>query len=206
MSPADYPYPPDEFDGAAASAGPRGVHRTPRTWWSRWWPFVAAVVLFPVLAYAAVTVISDGVDLPWQGSGTTTEETTGADGEAEDATEPTEEATEPAEDEATQTPTPEPTPEAVVDLARSVEVFNATTTSGLASAAKDAVEAAGFTNVSSGNWDGDDQAATVVYYPAAADVATAQAVAAALGIASVAESAEVAPEGIVVVLAGDFTP
>lgn len=205
MSPADYPYPPDEFDGAAASAGPRGVHRTPRTWWSRWWPFVVAVVLFPVLAYAAVTVISDGVDLPWQGSETATEDTAGTDDATGGAADPTEEATEPAE-EATPTPTPEPTPDAVVDLARAVEVFNATTTSGLASSAKDAVEAAGFTNVSSGNWDGDDQAATVVYYPAAADVATAQAVAAALGIAAVEESVDLAPEGIVVVLADDFTP
>ncbi|HQY34289.1 MAG TPA: LytR C-terminal domain-containing protein [Actinotalea sp.] len=204
MSPADYPYPPDEFDGAAASAGPRGVHRTPRTWWSRWWPFVAAVVLAPVLAYAAVTVVSDGVDLPWQGSDTATEEETPAEEATEDAAEPTEEATE--EPGASPEPAPEPTPEAVVDLARAVEVFNSTTTAGLASAAQDAVEAAGFTDVSSGNWDGDDQAATVVYYPAAADVATAQAVAAALGIAAVEESVDLAPEGIVVVLADDFTP
>ena len=200
MSPADYPYPPDEFDGAAASAGPRGVHRTPRTWWSRWWPFVAALVLFPALAYAAVTVISDGVDLPWQGAQTAIEEPAGTGESTEAAAEPTEEAIE------TPTPTPTPTPEAVVDLTRAVEVFNATTTAGLASSAQDDVEAAGFTDVSSGNWDGDDQAATVVYYPTAADVATAQAVADALGIATVQESAALAPEGIVVILADDFTP
>jgi len=160
-------------------------------------------VLFPVLAYAAVTVISDGVDLPWQGSETATEETAGTDDATGGAADPTEEATEPAEEA---TPTPEPTPDAVVDLARAVEVFNATTTSGLASSAKDAVEAAGFTNVSSGNWDGDDPAASIVHYPAAADVATAQAVATALGIAAVEESAELAPAGIVVILADDFTP
>jgi len=204
VSPAAYPYPPDEFD-AAAAAGPRGVHRTPRSWWSRWWPFVLAVVLFPALAYGAVTLVSDGVTLPWQDA--TDEPTSDQVDESEqpldetavETDEPTAEATE----EATETPEP---PAAVVDLARQVEVFNSTTTSGLASAGRDALEVAGFTAVTSGNWSGDDPEASVVYYPAAADIATAQAVATALGLSAVQESAEQAPEGIVAVLAGDFTP
>ena len=51
-----------------------------------------------------------------------------------------------------------------------------------------------------------DPDASIVYYATPEDVATAQAVAAALGLTAVQESAADAGEGIVVVLAGDYTP
>lgn len=164
-----------------------------------------ALVAFPVLAYGVVTVLSDG-ELPWQGSDSSvSDEGTATDEETEPVAEETEEAVTPSPEETpTQTATPTPTP--VVDLTRAVEVFNSTSTAGLAGSAGDQLEAVGFTAVSTGNWDGDDLAASVVYYPAAADVATAQTAAATLGIGSVVESAEQAPDGIVVVLAADFTP
>ena len=72
--------------------------------------------------------------------------------------------------------------------------------------AAERIEEAGFTDVSSGNWSGVDPDASIVYYATAQDVATAQAVAAALGLTAVQESAADAGEGIVVVLAGDYTP
>nr|WP_237728356.1 LytR C-terminal domain-containing protein [Cellulomonas sp. APG4] len=120
------------------------------------------------------------------------------------AEEPTAEGTEGATEE----PEPEVTEEAPPpepDLALPVEVFNATNRSGLAGRAGDTLEGAGFTSVTTGNWDQADPAASVVRYPpdeTGVTAATAQAVADALGIAAVEESAEAT--GIVVVLMDDF--
>ncbi|NTW41831.1 MAG: LytR family transcriptional regulator [Cellulomonadaceae bacterium] len=204
MKPGEYPYPADEFDAAAASAGPRGVHRTPRSRWSRWWPFLLVLVLFPALAYGAVTILSGTGNLP----GATGTTSSAADTGTTDESTATDEATTPAEPPATEsaapvvTPTPEPAP--VADLTRAVEVLNSTQISGLAGGARDRVEAAGFTNVTTGNFTGTDPDASIVYYTAAADITTAQAVAAALGLTAVQESADDAPDGIVVVLASDY--
>lgn len=202
MKPGSYPYPPDEFDAAARAGGPRGVHRAPRSRWSRWWPFVVVLVVFPALAYAAVTVLSD-----WDGLGSLGGDGTATDTPADEA--PADE--EPATDETpsatpteTETTTPEPPPPPPLNQARPVDVYNATNRSGLAGNASDRLEAAGFTDVSALNWDGDDPAASIVYYATADDVTTAQTVAQTLGIAQVVESATEAPEGIVVVLATDY--
>jgi hypothetical protein len=59
--------------------------------------------------------------------------------------------------------------------------------------------------VSSGNWAGEDPAASIVYYATAADITTAQLVASTLGLVTVQESAELAPSGVVAVLAADYT-
>jgi hypothetical protein len=197
---ADYPYPQDEFDSAAASGGPRGVHRKPLSTWRRWTGFIVVLIVFPALAYAAVTLAASwdgfpGSDAP---TGTVTQE---GPGDTTGATEPTESTPPTAEETPAETPTPE-VPAA--DLTRSVVVENATNTSGLAAGAAGTLEDAGFTAVDTGNWDGDSPAASTVYYPAPADQGTAQAVAAALGIATVQESADVAGDVVRVVLADDF--
>ena len=51
---------------------------------------------------------------------------------------------------------------------------------------------------------GRDPAGSVIYYGTADDLTTAQAVAAALGIDMVQESADIAADGIVVVLGADY--
>ena len=202
MKPGAYSYPPDEFDATARAGGPRGVHRAPRSRWSRWWPFLVVLIVFPALAYGAVTVLSDWEGLP----GNDTEEPAEAgddpsepadDGSAEPSEEPSEEPTE--------TPTPEPPPPPPADAPRPVDVYNSPNRSGLAANASGRLEDAGFTDVSALNWDGDDPAASVVYYGAEADVTTAQLVGSTLGIAQVVLDAAQAPEGVVVVLAGDYT-
>ncbi len=197
MRAADYPYPPDEFD-AAAAGGPQGVHRRPRSAWSRAWPFLVVLVVLPALAYAAVTIASGNNPLTASTSSSSPSSSASASTPAGEETSAT----------PTQTPTetPTPTPTAEVDLARAVTVQNATNRSGLASGAKDTLEAAGFTDVTSGNFEGTEPAASVVYYPAATDSATAAAVAAALGIAAVEESATTSPDGVLAVLAADYTP
>ena len=167
------------------------------------------LVLFPLLAYGLVTWLSD-----WEGLGSGGQSSADDSGAIDEPTDPGTEGEAPVEGDAEPDPaTPvEPTvpvtptpPAPTADLSRDVAVFNSTNTSGLAGSAAERVEEAGFTSVSPGNWDGEDPEASVVYYPAAADVATAQAVATALGISAVVESAAEAGERIVVVLASDYT-
>lgn len=202
MKPGSYPYPPDEFDAAARAGGPRGVHRAPRSRWSRWWPFVVVLVVFPALAFAAVTVLSD-----WDGLGSLGGDDTSSEDPADEAPaddEPGTDETPSATPTETETTTPEAPPPPALNLARPVDVYNATNRSGLAGNASDRLLAAGFTDVSALNWDGDDPAASIVYYATPDDITTAQTVAQTLGIAQVVESATEAPEGIVVVLAADY--
>lgn len=200
MRAPDYPYPADEFDAAEARGGPRGVHRAPRSTRRRLLPFLAVLIIFPLLAYGVITWISDWDGLP----GANTPPTVGEAVETP-VTEDTEgTAEEPAVEETpTETVAPEP-PAPEPDLTTPVEVFNATSRSGLAGGAAERVQEAGFTEVTAGNWDGADLAASVVYYATPDDVATAQLVAETLGIAQVQESAEEAATGVVVVLAADF--
>lgn len=203
MRSGTYPHPTDEFDAVARAGGPRGVHRTPRTRWSRWWPFLVVLVVFPALAFGIVTALSQ-----WDGLGGWQDSLAGDSAETEDeSTDDTGGSTDspttaaPETPEVTPTPTPEPPP---ADLTRPVEVLNATNTSGLARNGGDRLETAGFTAVDVGDWSGTDPAASVVYYGTPGDVTTAQQAAATLGIVTVTESLELAPAGIVVVLADDY--
>ena len=153
------------------------------------------LVVLPALAYAAVTVASGGN--PLGSRATTSASVPAADPSA--STEPTAGETPSASAEPTPT-----TPAA--DLGRAVEVRNATRTSGLASGAKSVLAAAGFTTVTTGNFAGTAPSASVVYYPTPADAGTAAAVAAALKITTVTESATTFPGGVLAVLAADYTP
>jgi hypothetical protein len=155
------------------------------------------IVVFPLIAYGLVTYLSDWtsgrspLDVILDPSPSATEPGTTGDPTAEPPVEPTEE------------PTEEPPPAPVVDLARPVQVLNATSVAGLAARAAEAVTAAGFTDVTPDNYR-DTAAASAVFYPAEADVATAQAVADALGITQVTLAPDRAPDGIVAVLASDY--
>jgi cytoskeletal protein RodZ len=203
VSSGDYPYPPDEFDAPGAAVAPDGAHRAPRSRWQRIASFVLVLILFPLLAYGVVTWLSDRQSGPGASAVTMTDDS----GEGSQTTSPTTSPTEsaaPSEPAATTEPTTPPAPQA--DLARQVDVFNSTSTSGLAAKAAKAVQAAGFTKVTAKNWTGKDPAKSVVYYPAPADIATAQAVADALGISTVTESASAAVDRVVVVLASDYKP
>ena len=194
---ADYPYPPDEFDAAASSGGPRGVHRTPRSAWSRWWPFLVVVVLFPALAFGTVTWVSNGGGLPSVRCGRRPEHVE-RPAERDEPPGPRRASRRPRPSESqTETPTPTQTPTPEPDLAGAVQVENATKTSGLAGGARDTLQAAGFTDVSIGNWTGPSVGTTVVFYPAAADLGTAAKVAELLGIDRVVEDATQAGAGVV---------
>jgi hypothetical protein len=99
---------------------------------------------------------------------------------------------------------PESAPPA--DNSRAVQVQNATRKAGLAAGAKVKLQDAGFVNVTSGNWSGGEVPASVVYYPGPEDSGTAAAVAQALGITATEQSATIASDGLIAVLAADYQP
>lgn len=205
MTKASDRYPEDEFDAEPVPDAPIGVHRAPRSWWSRWWPFVAVVVLVPALTVGLVMWASswDG-RLP--GFGDSTEPAAAAPSEpetsapAEGTEDPGAEA--PAETEAPPAETEEPA--ATADLTTDVRVLNASGRSGLAAGAAGDLEDAGFTAVTTGNGNAGGLQQTTVFYASADLALTAQQVADALGIANVVEDAGTAPEGVVVLLLADF--
>lgn len=198
MSKADYPYPDDEFD-ATDPATPLGVHRAPRTWWSRWWPFVVVVLVAPVLAFLAVTYAADQ-DTP--SSGSNDNPTTSAPPTSEEPSS-SETASTPAEEPA-ETPeeTPSEEPAAEPDTAAGVLVLNGSGISGLAGRTGEDLESAGFTNVSTGNYSGDLDASTV-FYASEELRATADLVAQTIGVDAVELDPAEAGDAITVVLITD---
>jgi hypothetical protein len=200
VSKAEYSYPEDEFDVPSNPDVPRGVHRAPRTAWSRWWPFLLVLVVAPVLAFAAVNYASRNGDLPSlpgtsdspsseADDGAATPDDTASDG----ATAPTDTATEapPAETEAAVAP----------DLSTPVVVLNAAKISGLAGDQAAKLTAAGFTAVTTGNFTGTAPDASVVYYASEDQKATAELVGSTVGVPTATLSPTDAGTGITLVLA-----
>lgn len=196
MSKAEYSYPEDEFDVPSNPDVPRGVHRAPRSAWSRWWPFLLVLVLAPTLAFVLVNLAARDGNLP-------TLPGTSNSPVAEDT--PTDAATEggdaPADEGAQTPPADEPVAPAPV-LSTPVVVLNAANIGGLAGEQAAKLTAAGFTAVTTGNTDAstDD---SVVYYASEDQRATADLVAQTLGLTVVELSSTEAGTGISVVLVSD---
>lgn len=197
MSRADYPYPDDEFDAAGGADVPRGVHREPRTGWSRWWPFVLVIVLAPLLAFGLVTLYTH------QGGGDSSDDT----GQVADDTPTTTAtgtatATSPAPAETRSTPA-KTTPASTVNLDAPVAILNGAKIQGLAGRQATKLKDAGFTKVTTGNSTGTLPASSTVYYATDELQATAQKVADTLGIDAVVQDAGKAGTSITVVLTSD---
>jgi hypothetical protein len=204
VSKGSYPYPEDEFDAATAQDTPIGVHRAPRSWWSRWWAFVTVPVVVSAATVGFVLWASswDGnITLPGTSTSqeaddtATTDDTTTEDPATDAATEGTTEET-PVE---TEEPVAEP------DLTVPVSVLNAARVSGLAAGVASDLEDAGFTAVTAGNGSASGRTTTTVYYASADLAVTAQKVADTLGITTVTEDATEAADGITVLLLSDFS-
>jgi hypothetical protein len=192
VSKPDTHYPEDEFDVPNPDAA-RGVHRAPRSAWSRWWPFVAVLVITPLVAYGLVTLAARQGDLPTTGS------SQGADPAASDSASAPPDAA--ATEGAGSTPPVETAP--AVNMAAPVVVLNAAQISGLAKAQATKLTDAGFTAVTTGNFTGTKPADSVVFYASEELAPTAQLVASTLGITTATLSAADAGTGISVVLAKD---
>lgn len=218
MPKASQEFPPDEFD-LVDSARPRSPHRAPKSLARRLLPFILAIILGPILAYVIVTAVTTG-ELPGWGTPSASSQATGSpdtvtpsdvlddeDAEGEASEEPTtdEESTE--DEPSAEDSTEEDEPAADPDLGTRVIVLNSTQTAGLAGRARDSLVTAGWTNVVTGNYSGTLPESTVFY---AEDdpvlQASAEAVAAELGIEAVELDAEQASDPITVVLEADFTP
>lgn len=194
MSKAEYSYPEDEFDVPSNPDVPRGVHRAPRSAWSRWWPFLVVLVLAPVLAFAVVNYMARDGNLPSL-PGTSTSPEAQEDTPSDTATEgetPTDTETTPADEPVAPAP--------VMDTP--VVVLNAASIGGLAAAQAEKLTTAGFTAVTTGNTEAttDD---SVVYYAAEDQKVTAELVAQTLGLGAPTLSPADAGTAISVVLVSD---
>jgi hypothetical protein len=202
VSKRQYPYAPDEFDAHAEAEVPVGVHRAPRSTWSKTWPFLAVIAVFATAAVVGVMLLARGgtPSADSTSSPTATVDTTDPAATDPAATdEPTDAATDGATDEptdaATDQPTDEPTDgatdgvatdgiQSLVDastLGAHIRVLNDGAAGGTAGAGRTALEGWGFTNVEATDQSGTGASANTVWY-AAGFQDTAKAVAAILGI------------------------
>lgn len=197
-------FPPDEFDDLVTSA-PVGVHRRPRSRWRPLIPFLVIIIVAPLLAWALVWAIQT-----WTGSdsgddSTVTQQSTDTyqsqDGSGTDDASVEEETDSSVDDTAAEATTTEPEEEEPeVVYSTTVQVLNNTGITGYAGQQADALESAGFSDVSSGNATGWATTVSTVYYASEDLEATAQEVADTLGIDRVQLEAASVTSGIVVVL------
>ena len=199
MSKAHYPYPDDEFDIAAGHDVPRGVHREPRSGWSRWWPFVAVLVIGPLLAYGAVTLVTHQ-----RGGSGGNQAVVDGGGDTADGTSPTGTETAPAADATSPANVPTQTPAASgPQLSTPVVILNAAKIQGLAAKAATKLQAAGFKGVTTGNSTTAAPSTSTVYYTKAELQATAAKVGETLKIPTVKLDPTKGGQGVTVVLTAD---
>lgn len=225
---AENKYPEDEFDILARDRVSHGTHRKVEAA-SRWWikaliVCAVAVALGLGLSFAYARFIAPKADVsttqPAADEQSSEDSGAAADDAATDDPSPsgdasaqpsetpsdaaisaTPEATTPS---AQATQTQEPAPAAVKST--SVRVLNASKATGLAAKKKQVLTSAGYTAVQVGNTGKQSARHTTVYYANPDLKATAEDVAATLGIAAsnVVENANAAGEGITVVLLGEI--
>ncbi len=189
---AENEYPADEFDELAATRTVRGAHRRKESN-AKWWiALVAVLVLAPLIGWGAVQWAgSSGSPLPKIPGVTATA------GHSPTATNSPE----------TPSPTETPTEPANYDLP--VEILNSSDVEGYAAVNQGILWDAGFTDVTTGNYWGEESALTQVFYPDESFAATANEVARVLGIPQDGEHIVMGGEAeggaaVVVVLAGEF--
>lgn len=201
------PYPEDEFDHAARSRGPKGVHRPTEPQWKRYAVLVIALILGPLLAWGFVSALNRN---PSDGGATPTPTPTASVPATEDPSGlPT---TSPAVEESTAPVTPEPTPEPTVEpttqapeanFQAPVSILNGTRVQGLAGRVTERVTALGFTDATAGNHSGTEPTLSTVFYNSPELAYTASVIAEELGITALVEQATFT-DSITVVLRADF--
>ncbi|WP_152192573.1 LytR C-terminal domain-containing protein [Georgenia satyanarayanai] len=200
-------YPEDEFDVAGRDRGPQGVHREPRSLLRALAPFLAVIIIVPLLAWGAVSLLNGADDDP--GADPAPVETTTAPADPEPA-EPTEDPEgeptdeEPAEEETTpEEETTEPVDEPV--LTASISVLNGAGINGLAGDVAAELGEAGFTTVGAADYGSGSPDVTTLYYRNADLAATAEAIGELLDIDNLVEAPSATQNvEIAIVLRGDF--
>jgi len=202
-------FPEDEFDVAGRDRTPQGVHRGPRSLLRTLLPILAVVVLAPLLAWGAISLLGNN------GEPDPTASAPAAPGTAEPSgatTEPgaTESSAagsaEPSGDATSETPTQEETteqPSGEVQHSTAIAVLNGAGINGLASDVVGTLADEGFTGGVADDYTSNAPATTTLYYNNADLQATAEEVASLLNIGTVVESSS-ATQAIAIVLRSDY--
>ncbi|MDY6213568.1 MAG: LytR C-terminal domain-containing protein [Schaalia hyovaginalis] len=193
-------YPRDEFDIAGEDM-PVGMHRPQASRWKNVWPFLVILVIVPLLAWGASTllmnrqsgtVVSTPQSVPASRSAQSAQS-------AQSASSGQSEARVPEETQSSKPTAPEKT-EPLIDYNVKISVLNGTGTQGLAAEKVSELAAAGFPGATAANADGWVTQASTVYYEDPALEASAQAIGEALGIANVQVTTGIGDPDVVVIL------
>ncbi|MBT1176611.1 LytR C-terminal domain-containing protein [Bifidobacterium callimiconis] len=219
MSDKQHVYPADEFD--KPGQGPVGLHRGPRSFGARALPYLI-VIIVAALCGLGVFMWLSGTDLlsgTKSASSASTSVTKSADtsssatesesaspsetsGETAGEETPSESASPSESATASESPSESASSAATVDHSSTVIVYNGTSTSGLASKRAATLTNAGYTSVSAKNPNNRSTlpSTSTVWYRDESDLATAQDVAAQLGISQIVQSQSIDTQIAVVLM------
>ncbi len=211
-------YPEDEFD-LQGSTLPAGAHRKPVSKWHIALPFIAVIILAPILAWGCLYLIDYSGD---SNSSASSVNKTDSSSKKAKVKKQVKKAKEEAEKKAAQQEEAKREREQELEKAKAeqeskkqaeqqpvlntkVKIFNGTPVTGLAGRVAEKIKASSFTNVSAGNNPGINANATTVYYSSQNLKATAEKIAQLLGTSNVVEDSS-APggDGIAVLLLKDY--
>lgn len=216
----DESYAEDVFDNPPQ--GPVGVHRGNRSVAARLVPFLIVIVVAAVAGLTVWAVMSgEGAKvMPWKSAATSSQtapaskssksskssasESPSASASQSASASASESESASASPSDSQSPSASPsqsqTPAAAANLTTQVRVVNGTKKTGYAATQASALQKAGYTNVVAANPSGSLPAGSVVWYQNEADVATAQDVAAKLGISNVRQVSNLSAPVVVVLM------
>lgn len=216
----DESYAEDVFDNPPQ--GPVGVHRGNRSVAARLVPFLIVIVVAAVAGLTVWAVMSgEGAKvMPWKSAATSSQtapaskspksskssasESPSASASQSASASASESESASASPSDSQSPSASPsqsqTPAAAANLTTQVRVVNGTKKTGYAATQASVLQKAGYTNVVAANPSGSLPAGSVVWYQNEADVATAQDVAAKLGISNVRQVSNLSAPVVVVLM------
>ncbi|WP_415857405.1 LytR C-terminal domain-containing protein [Sinomonas sp. G460-2] len=177
-------YPGDEFDDVLEAPRRQGVHRTKgavETGRRGIGGVIIAAAIVVILVAAALFIVPKLLGTS-AATGPSASSGSSAPASAKGSGTPTPTPT------PSSTPTPTQSAPAQADKTLAVGVYNATSTAGLGNRAAAAARNAGWTVAAVGNWTGSPVSSSVVFYKDPSQKASAQALAADLGIATVLQA------------------
>lgn len=202
-------YPRDEFDVAGEDM-PVGMHRPQPSRWKAVWPFLAILVIVPLIAWGASVFLTNRHDsgTASQPSSNTVVGSESGDSSAErqsgredrDSSDGSASgAAAPQAPQSAESATPA-APEPIIDHNVKISVLNGTGTQGLAARKVSELAEGGFGGASAGNADGWVTQVSTVYYEDPTLEPSARAVGEALGISNVEPTTGLGDPDVVVIL------
>lgn len=180
-------YPEDEFDQIAKHL-PQGAHRPGQPWWRGFLPFIIAIIVAPLLAWALLLLVNSHSVGFGQFSGEAPKASeTGSQGEktsqpADGGVDPADETGAGQEDSQSEETSSAPAapsaapsadsenlpantePAKTADKSSAISVLNASGINGLAALAKDRIAAKGYTKVTANNFTGGKPKQNTIFF------------------------------------------